>query len=59
MDYSIKKKAKGKKPKNDEDLFKSLETAWNNIDSSILERVVDSMPRRYELIIKSRGPIDY
>jgi hypothetical protein len=56
----LNKEAADRKPQNDDDLFAALETAWYNIDRSILEKLVDSMPRRCALVIKSNGlPIDY
>lgn len=42
-------------PKNKGELIIALKEEWLNIDQSILENLVDSMPRRIEAVIKSKG----
>lgn len=42
-------------PKNINELFDILVEEWNNINIEILENLVDSMPRRIEAVIDSKG----
>lgn len=44
-----------RKCKNEEELFKLLQKAWNNLDKNYLKNLVNSMPRRIEAVIKSKG----
>jgi hypothetical protein len=56
----LNRDAATRKPQTDAELFTALETSWNMLDQSILEKLVDSMPRRCKMVIASRGlPIDY
>jgi len=41
--------------KNKDELALALTEEWLNIDQTILENLVDSMPRRVDAVIKSRG----
>jgi hypothetical protein len=38
-----------------EDLFQVLEEAWHNLPGDLLTRLVESMPRRIEAVLKARG----
>ena len=42
-------------PKNKRELALVLEDEWSKIDESVLENLVNSMPRRVEAVINSRG----
>lgn len=42
-------------PSNEEQLFDILKTKWDEIDSSMLEQLVESMPRRCRAVIDSKG----
>jgi transposase len=42
-------------PRNKNDLFAALEEEWYQIDTEILEKLVDSMPRRIDAVKKSKG----
>ena len=43
-----------------EDFKRSITTAWNAIDDNIINKLIDSMPKRIELVIKNSGDaIDY
>ena len=42
-------------PKNEQELFEILRSGLNRIDPKYLRSLVDSMPRRIQLVIKARG----
>lgn len=44
-----------RKPKNSQELFTILKEAWDKIPIDILERHVDSMPRRCQAVIDAKG----
>ena len=47
-------------PKNKQELFMALKEEWVNIDTSYLEKLVESMARRVQAVIKSKGnPTQY
>jgi len=48
-------KLKDRKPSNEEELFKCLQQAWENIPIADLMHLVDSMPRRCKAVIEARG----
>ena len=48
----LNKESVDRNPQNDEALFAAFESAWYNIDQSMLEKLVDSMPKRCELVMK-------
>jgi len=48
-------RARNPHPKNKDELALALTEEWLNIDQTILENLVDSMPRRVDAVIKSRG----
>jgi transposase len=48
-------KCKDRKPKNEEELFEIIQNAWNNLDVDLLNRLVESMPRRCQAVIDAKG----
>jgi hypothetical protein len=46
----LDRKAKERKPQNDEELFEAIKHEWYNIDKKILKNLVDSMHDRFELL---------
>lgn len=42
-------------PQNKEELWQILQKEWHNIDISVYQNLVDSMPRRVAAVIKSKG----
>jgi transposase len=47
-------------PKNVNELKVALKNEWENLDSSVFEEVVNSMPRRINMVLQARGgPIKY
>jgi hypothetical protein len=42
-------------PRNKEELWQILQKEWHNIDVSVYQNLVDSMPRRIAAVIKSKG----
>jgi len=44
-----------RKPSNEEELFEILQAAWEELDETVLRNLVDSMGRRCEAVLKSRG----
>lgn len=51
----LKRRAKGKKFRNKNEAWEFYRTEWENIPQDILKKLVDSMPRRLEAVIRSRG----
>ena len=51
LDHGIKTRT----PKNEEELFQILQNQWKNISGELLQSLVESMPRRFKAVIKSRG----
>ena len=46
---------KGRKPSNQHDLFEKLKHEWSKIPIDVLIKLVDSMPRRCQAVINSKG----
>lgn len=46
---------KHRKPNNEAELFEILKEGWNNLAKSMLERLVDSLPRRIAAVIAVKG----
>ena len=42
-------------PKNKEELWQILQKEWYNIDVSVYQNLVDSMPNRIAAVIQSKG----
>lgn len=51
----LERQLTSRKPSKKDDLFQMLNEAWNNINPDVLINLVDSMPRRCQAVIKSRG----
>ena len=43
------------KPKNEEELRRALLEEWEKIDIGIINKLIDSMPRRVEQLVEVRG----
>ena len=41
--------------RNRDEFFKSLVDAWNNLSLDVLKNLVESLPRRLEAVVKSKG----
>src|ERR1700733_10591333 len=53
-------RTKSRKVNTEEELYEVLPKEWNTIDSSFLQKLVDSMPDRCQNVIKNKGmPIKY
>ena len=53
-------RTKSRKVNTEEELYEVLPKEWNTIDSSFLQKLVDSMPDRCQNVIKNKGmPINY
>lgn len=46
---------KNRQPRTLDQLFTVLTQCWNNLDTDLLRRLVDSMPRRCQAVIDARG----
>ena len=56
----VKEKLAGKRFKTKDELWQSLQEAWNSITALQLMKLVESMPRRMNaLIISKGGPTKY
>lgn len=43
------------RPKNKDELIQVVKQEWNNIDNNTLIKLIESMPRRVEAVIKNKG----
>jgi hypothetical protein len=41
--------------RNKNELMEKIQDVWNEIPQSTLDKLIDSMPRRYAALIKSKG----
>jgi len=48
---------KNRKPGNLDQLFETLQEAWNNLPVDLLNKLVESMPRRCQAVIDAKGPL--
>jgi len=48
-------RARNPLPKNKEELWQILQEEWSQIDNSVIQSLVDSMPRRVTAVIESKG----
>jgi len=56
----LKHRLQGEHPKNEEELFETVETLWNELDSAELDALVNPMPRRCDAVIAAmRFPTKY
>lgn len=51
----LDRQVSGRKPKNKDELFSLLESAWKEISIDVLINLVDSMPDRCKAVLKSKG----
>ncbi len=51
----VDEECRDRKPKNEEELFKIIETTWYNMSEEILYNLVESMPRRVEAVFANNG----
>lgn len=51
----IDQKLKYRRCNSEEELFECLQTAWNDLPVDLLQRLVDSMPRRCQAVIDNDG----
>ena len=51
----LKHKVSERNPKTKFGMIKVLKEEWNNIDDSILKKVVESMSKRMQLVIEGNG----
>lgn len=51
----LDRQLKGRKPRNQTDLFKMLDEAWAQIDIKVLINLVDSLPQRCRAVIAAKG----
>jgi hypothetical protein len=42
---------KDRRPQSEEELFEILKEGWKNLSTDLLERLSDSMPRRFQAVI--------
>ncbi|KAG2070375.1 hypothetical protein BDR04DRAFT_1018812, partial [Suillus decipiens] len=42
-------------PKGMEELWRRIEDEWNKIPAEVCQKLIESMPRRIEAVIKARG----
>eukprot|EP01038_Epipyxis_sp_PR26KG_P017607 gene17607-24461_t len=51
----IDQKIKLRRPNNEEDLFEIIQNTWNNLDTTLLTKLADSMPARVRAVIANNG----
>jgi hypothetical protein len=51
----LDKSVSGRRPKTEDELFQILVEAWHNLDTSLLQALVESMPRRCQAVIENNG----
>jgi transposase len=51
----LDKRLKDRKPQNEEQLFEIIKKGWENLPVDLLQKLVASMKRRCEAVIKSKG----
>jgi hypothetical protein len=49
------RKMKSRQPQNEDQLFHVVREACNNIDIGYLQKLVDSMPHRIQVVIDAKG----
>ena len=45
--------------KNADELYTAIEATWNEITQKNIEKLIESMPKRCSMILKSKGSINY
>jgi transposase len=51
----LNRRAKDRKPRNEEELFEILQEEWRKIPLEVLRKLIDSMPARCAAVLKSKG----
>ena len=51
----LDERVKERHPSNEEELFKTLAEAWKALPVDLLTKLADSMPRRCQAVIDSKG----
>ena len=51
----LDKQCRDRRPGNENELFQILEEKWKSLDISLLTKLVDSMPKRCQAVIDSKG----
>jgi transposase len=51
----IKRRTKDRKPKNEDELFNIMKQAWIETETSYLDNLITSMPRRCQAVIEANG----
>ena len=51
LDYKLR----NRRPQNKLQLVEALREGWNSLDADLLTTLVDSMPRRIQAVIESKG----
>ena len=51
----IKRMIKDRKPNNETELFETMKKAWLETETSYLQNLISSMPRRCQAVIDSKG----
>jgi hypothetical protein len=50
-----KLKSYAEEPKGIQELWKRVQEQWDNIDNSECQKLIESMPRRVEAVMRARG----
>ena len=53
--HKLQQGIRGKKFKKPDELFAALQTEWSQLPSDYMHKLVESMPRRCQAVIKSKG----
>ena len=48
-------KLRDRKPSNEHELFLTLQNGWNLLEVTLLTKLVESMPHRYQAVIDTKG----
>ena len=48
-------KTKERKCRNEDELFRTLQNAWNGLEKKTLEKLVSSMPNSCQMVINNNG----
>lgn len=51
----VERKLRGQKFKKPDDLFQAVDQAWHSIPEAFIEKLIESMPRRCQAILKAKG----
>ena len=51
----VSKRARKQLPRNNDDLWEKIKKEWDSIEPNMLEKLIDSMPRRCAKVIEAQG----